>query len=834
MFRRVGRGLGKVKLDMDDITQKAFDFFSPGKNNFWRWADQGEIIEWTSGETIVYRRELRELLSLFKGKGLPPLEAVLMILDACKDNWNAEHFVSKLNKLAGFEDIPLPIWMPDFAVDKLPELDKQQYLAIRTLIEVSRLPKEMRSNDYRTLVLLKIFEYAPSFLTPADYASSHLYVFGGDIFTNWIKSQILHDHNRVAESIEALSLFAVYEELEELLNTGLEKVPEPAPLPIPEPIPSTDDLLTQLSKDHQTAGLARLTKRLIAALNIPPHTQGASDQPLGGVSDISNRGDFDRLLLSELANDDDTLSARLVNNEALYLRRETPPDPQVQERVILVDTSLRMWGMPRVFAVSAALGCALNNHQKAGISAFALGKEIIGPNALATKEDVIHFLAQQSPVLHSGEALRAFFRQQPQSAQRAVFFITSEEVMADKNFSLIFAEQQQLLNYLLVLSRTGTLWFYKLVNGHKSLMSTSVFDLEELLFEPKKSAMLAALVGALNPQHERAINHYGLFLPSHPGRLMREEVAYDGTVLVAVLPCKRVWFWHSTQKGAVELLNKIEAGSYYFYLVKHEPKCIIVKTKEHKFIAYLFDNNELSAVVDLYAKLVRDYPQQNVVNLAEIEGRVVTCGYEAGNLLIGTSQSPHQSNFYYYNNPTHLLDLSTYEISPLTENHYIQRENMPPNMYPIKKMVHKGYSVFRNIKAIGFTPEGFIQLDQHRIIIRDGKLWLIKTPVDGITMQKFQPETRPDTQFYTRSTKWPNGSKITLDSRGFLKLFRPENSAADFTITLIIGQELAACANSGYYTGNPYFFNARADQITTPVYFYNSFIVPFINALDKP
>ena len=187
-------------------------------------------------------------------------------------------------------------------------------------------------------------------------------------------------------------------------------------------------------------------------------------------------------------------------------------------------------------------------------------------------------------------------------------------------------------------------------------------------------------------------------LPIYPGRLMREEVAYDGTVLVAVLPCKRVWFWHSTQKGAVELLNKIEAGSYYFYLVKHEPKCIIVKTKEHKFIAYLFDNNELSAVVDLYAKLVRDYPQQNVVNLAEIEGRVVTCGYEAGNLLIGTSQSPHQSNFYYYNNPTHLLDLSTYEISPLTENHYIQRENMPPNMYPIKKMVHKGYSVFRNIK----------------------------------------------------------------------------------------------------------------------------------------
>ncbi len=819
---------------MDDNIQKAFDFFSPGNNNFWRWADQGEIIEWTTGETIVYRRELRELLSLFKGKGLPPTEAVLMILDACKDNWDAEHFVSKLNKLAGFEDIPAPIWMPDDVVAKLPALKKQQFLAIKTLIEVSRLPKEMRSNDNRTLILLNVFKYSPNYLTPADDARRHLYVFGGDIFTNWVKSQILHDHNRVAESIEALSLFPDWVDLEELLHTGLEQIPEPASLPIPEPIPSNDDLLTQLAQDPQTAGLARLTKRLIAALNIPPHTQGASDQPLGGVSDISNRGDFDRLLLSELANDDDTLSARLVNNEALYLRRETPPDPQVQERVILVDTSLRLWGMPRVFAVSAALGCALNNHQKAGISAFALGKEIIGPNALATKEEVIHFLEQQSPVLHSGEALRAFFRQQPQSAQRAVFFITSEEVMADKNFSLIFAEQQQHLDYLLVLSRTGTLLFYKLVNGQRSLMNTSVFDLEELLFESKKSVMLAALIGALNPQSEHAIKHYGLFLPSYPGKLKREDVAFDGTVLVAVLPSKRVWFWHSAQKGAIEVLDKIEDGEYSFYLVNHELKCIVVTTKGFKFIAYLFENNELSTVVDLYAKLIRYYPQQNVVNLHEIDEPVVACAYEEGNVLIGLNQAASPNYYYTYKNISHVIDLKNHTISPLPEKRVIPKEHILPNLHPAKKMVHSGYSVLRNIKTIGFTPEGFIQLGQHRIILRDGQLWLIKSSNEGIDMYDFKPETRMDVQFYTRSTKWPNGSKITLDSRGFLNFFRPESSAADFTITLIIGQELAACANSGYYTGNPYFFNARADQITTPVYFYYNFIVPFINALDKP
>jgi MoxR-vWA-beta-propeller ternary system domain bpX1 len=140
----------------------------------------------------------------------------------------------------------------------------------------------------------------------------------------------------------------------------------------------------------------------------------------------------------------------------------------------------------------------------------------------------------------------------------------------------------------------------------------------------------------------------------------------------------------------------------------------------------------------------------------------------------------------------------------------------------------------RNIKTIGFTPEGGIQLDQHRIILRDGQLWLIKTPIDELTMRRFQPITRPDDQFYTRSIKWPNGSRIILDSRGFLKLSRPKSPAKDFTIALIIGQELAACANIGYYAGNPYFFNARVDQVTTPTDFHRSFIVPFINALDKP
>ena len=826
---------------MTDLVEKANLYFSPRAKDFWRWAEHHQVIEWSNGKTICYRNELIEILKELQPNGLAPLESILLILSACKPEWEMTNFrylydhphMMHKGRGIGSGHYPPPIDTPEYFDDlarieeEYDKIREQAKPIIDFLKRIQTLPLELRSGHTRIHLLKRIFSRYKALVTPNDATFFIKELESGRTPSDRFIASSSREYQLVSLDRVFTALYDI-EDLELYISTGLEQTPEPAPLPIPEPVPSNDNLLTQLSQDPQTAGLARLTKRLIAALNIPPHTHGASDQPLGGVSDISNRGDFDRLLLSELANDDDTLSARLVNNEALYLRRETPPDPQVQERVILVDTSLRLWGTPRVFAVSAALGCALNNHQKAGISAFALGKELIGPNALAKKEEVIHFLEQQSPVLHSGEALRAFSGQQPRSAQKAVFFITSEEVMADKNFSLIFAEQQQHLDYLLVLSRTGTFMFYKLVNGLRSLMSTSVFDLEELLFEPKKSAMLGALIGALNPQSEHAIKHYGLLLPSYPGKLKREDVAFDGTVLVAVLPSKRVWFWHSAQKGAIEVLNKIEDGECTFFLVNHELKCIVVRTKDYKFISYLFENNELTAVVDLYAKLIRYHPQQNVVNLHEIDGQVVACAYEEGNIFIGLNHPGNPTYYYHHKNITHVIELSTHTISPLPEKRVIPKEHILPNLHPVKKMVNNGYSVLRNITEIGFTPEGFIQLGQHQMILRDGKLWLTKASSVGLEVRSFLFEANLDSQFYTRSCTWPNGSKVTLDSRGFLLFFWSGSTQADFTIALIIGQELAASSKNGYYTGNHYFYNASRYKIITPTDFYNSYIVSFI------
>jgi preprotein translocase subunit SecB len=47
------------------------------------------------------------------------------------------------------------------------------------------------------------------------------------------------------------------------------------------------------------------------------------EQPIGGISDMTNKGDFNRMLL-EFANEDEVFMNRVANNEALYIQRNTP------------------------------------------------------------------------------------------------------------------------------------------------------------------------------------------------------------------------------------------------------------------------------------------------------------------------------------------------------------------------------------------------------------------------------------------------------------------------------------------------------------------------------
>lgn len=120
-------------------------------------------------------------------------------------------------------------------------------------------------------------------------------------------------------------------------KVGLDVLPGPAPDDLMPPARARA-LITSLLDDEELGGLARAARRLIGAVHLPHHVSEQQDLPLGGVSDLANRGDLDRLLLSELAHDDLTLAVRVAIKEALYLRRESPPRIPPSGRALLIDT----------------------------------------------------------------------------------------------------------------------------------------------------------------------------------------------------------------------------------------------------------------------------------------------------------------------------------------------------------------------------------------------------------------------------------------------------------------------------------------------------------------
>lgn len=112
---------------------------------------------------------------------------------------------------------------------------------------------------------------------------------------------------------------------------AMAEMPEMAYEDLPE-LPSTSisertykDFVEELMDDASTFQVGALIKPIWAGFKIPIFNAQPSSQPLGGISDLSNKGSFDKLLISEFANDDLVFLSRVANNEALYLEREMPP-----------------------------------------------------------------------------------------------------------------------------------------------------------------------------------------------------------------------------------------------------------------------------------------------------------------------------------------------------------------------------------------------------------------------------------------------------------------------------------------------------------------------------
>ena len=434
----------------------ARNYLAPPSESPWSWRDDGESIAWDDGPTIAFRPEVEAVLRRLGPRGLPPFGAVLWLLAACRDGEAGMRAVSELT-----EQFELFQRLLSSSV-------VMDHVVFVGLTKITALPIELRGSLEAKVTLAELVFEESGTRTTREAAEKILAGMSHGLSNHLVgtRDDSVRTLHQMLSELQALRSGLPRVTPEALTNrrrTGIEQAVLPAALDL-KPVQSVRDLLATLRDDPELSGIARLAQHLMVVTQLPRAVSDPEELPMGGVSDITNRGDWDKLLLSELAHDDLTLMARLANNEAMFLRRERPPKPPQRCQAMLVDTGLRMWGVPRVFAAAVALAFAATADRHTLCRTWRLFEEDdVEPVDLTTREGLTELLASLEMSRHPGRALPELLVELDAAAQSEerlptpldAVLITTDDVLADREFQQSLAQLPRLTLYLATVNRAG-------------------------------------------------------------------------------------------------------------------------------------------------------------------------------------------------------------------------------------------------------------------------------------------------------------------------------------------------------------------------------------------
>ena len=540
------------------------NYLAPPLESPWSWRDGGETIAWNDGPTIAFRPEIEAVLQRLAPRGLPPFGAVLWLLGACRDGEAGQQAVFELaTQFETFRKLLSSSVVSDNIV----------FVGLESL---RLLPAHLRSSmEAKTTIAEFVFENSGSRTTPEVAAKILTGLSRGlsdrIVATRDDAARTLHQMLSEMQALRAGLARVTAEALTDRRRTGVEQEVLPAEIDI-EPAQSVRDLLAKLRDDPELSGIARLAQHLMVVRDVPRGVADPDELPMGGVSDITNRGDWDKLLLSELAHDDLTLTARLANNEALFLRREIPPRPPQRCQAVLVDTCLRMWGVPRVFAAAAALAFAATaDKQTLSRTWHLLDDDDVEPVDLTTRAGLSQLLAALEMSRHPGNALPELLAELDAAAQLEecpptpldAVLITTDDVLDDREFQLSIAKLPRLTLYLATVNRAGEFRLRVHSPRGMKLLREATLSLDDLLRSPQPAVPL------IDPNVDPKLPAI-LRLSSFPLRLSLPPLANavwpapnGGAFSISGNGC--LLFWRKRGEGGQLLSDQIPKGDLLWY-----------------------------------------------------------------------------------------------------------------------------------------------------------------------------------------------------------------------------------------------------------------------------
>lgn len=145
---------------------------------------------------------------------------------------------------------------------------------------------------------------------------------------------------------------------------------------------SIETILESLIRRPRLASAERWVPQLEGSLALPPRRLEPELLPIGGYTDISTRGEPERILPFQFALEPIEFLRRFAERELLYYHREEPKSPTPRDLVVVLDQGVRTWGYIRLIIVAAAIALVKRAGEKREnwlFAATSVGGIIVDP-----------------------------------------------------------------------------------------------------------------------------------------------------------------------------------------------------------------------------------------------------------------------------------------------------------------------------------------------------------------------------------------------------------------------------------------------------------------------
>lgn len=461
---------------MNPDRQQAIDYLRAPANGLWHWAEEGKVLVWKDGSTIAFREEIVQILEWLAPNGLPSFGALVFLLAAGRGK------LAKVADVVAESSAPLPPKMgrdASILLSARQQLRAQLEAALAQLARVADLPVELHTGIKARCILAEaVFEPARNerhVQAAAVLAGWRESISDGELLDSEAASATGRYLRQIHIVAEGLKLHST-DSLALRLRTGLDRLPEAVDLHLPV-AERARRLIEELSQDRECGAVARAARELLAAVRLPRRLADREQLAIGGVADITNRGPLDRLLLSELAHDDLTLATRVALNEALYLRREPPLREPPSTLALLLDSGVRLWGIPRVLATAVALALVARDQQHSHVVGWRAHGRGLQSLDLLTRGGLTQHLAALETEPHPGNCLAAFTEAIGQGDHHQSVLITHRDALEDGEFRRALSEAGSAPSFIATVDRAGRFELHALPLAHRPPLCEADLDL---------------------------------------------------------------------------------------------------------------------------------------------------------------------------------------------------------------------------------------------------------------------------------------------------------------------------------------------------------------------